>query len=277
MNGSNTFFDFFFFLVLVICTALAFVDFLIGEEGRRRMRDVCASWWLYLQENTFAGIMAKKAASITQSITSLLGDNLLKKSLSVLMICFLTVIPITIGLKSVLGTSTTIGTIVMPALLTSFVCSLASLLITIYLLQRMSFSDSWTLTGGIIIIDMVAIVVLFWLALVGGIALLPVFDPKLLDAGGKLPGMGYTGALKVLEKIAILAPAIILSLLWSISHLSAAATILVSKILQPLLQPLVSIILYRFQASQKGVLTMLAIGGGAFLKLSQEAIKLLPL
>jgi hypothetical protein len=53
-----------------------------------------------------------------------------------------------------------------------------------------------------------------------------------------------------------------------------AVMLTASKLFRPIVKPLLSWLLYRFQESEKGVLTIIAAGGGTAAKLIQQAAKL---
>lgn len=63
------------------------------------------------------------------------------------------------------------------------------------------------------------------------------------------------------------------SALPTILHLVIATVFLGSKLFKPVLQPVIGRLLYLFHASQKGVLTQIAIDGGILIKVGQETLK----
>ena len=61
---AGSFFDPFFFAILVFVAALTFADFLLGKKGRDKTKELVGDWCLFLEDATYAGLGAADAHKI---------------------------------------------------------------------------------------------------------------------------------------------------------------------------------------------------------------------
>lgn len=169
------------------------------------------------------------------------------------------------------------------------IADLASLYLTIYLLSLMETSTRAVRLTAIIVVDILIIFVLTSIVFDIGLRTTWLVHPNYLADTYYLvkePMLLFSTSLFYEYTTAkgglgfLLAKMALLSLFFSsalptIIHLFITSIFLVSKVLSPMLKPIISRILERFSDSDKGVFTQIAIGGGAAAKVVQEGIKLL--
>lgn len=69
----SDFFDAFFYWVFVAATCLTAVDWWIGQDGRGRIRERVAHWWIYLDDLSFTGLVADDARRLRAGISKAFG------------------------------------------------------------------------------------------------------------------------------------------------------------------------------------------------------------
>ena len=103
-----------------------------------------------------------------------------------------------------------------------------------------------------------------------------LFEKAIVEKFGKAPLSGTClGCILDNDLIAVglVLFAAMTACIWSIAHNGTSLAFVVSKLFRPIVKPVLSWMLYRFQESDKGILTLTATGGGALAKLVQQAIK----
>ncbi len=272
MNGWA---DTFLFWDAVIVTALCLTDFLFGKDGRAAMRERIGEWWLRVEEMSFAGLVAEDAKAIIRFFHKIFGESELSAkfifrsvalSISILFVGMVSATIISEGsfdkfLDEFFFTSD-IDIFWRPFLIYAPINGILdwiSLFATIYFLGIMARSDGLSVIMGVIGLDVIVAGVL-------GIIVIAIssFLSNFFGGGGFLSGIEYAffGAVVLFT-----------SLLPTLIHLLVAFVFLISKLLRPIVQKPLALILLRFHESDKGALTLLAIMTGTLAKLIQQGIK----
>lgn len=273
---AQSFFDPFFFVMLVIVASLAFIDFLLGEQRRKAIRERVGAWWVYLDDSTYAGLGADDAAKIHGWIGKWLGSTLSLRfavlaSIAMSIVYLIALFVALMAFESLFDGPKT-GSLEMIRLMfemivdgriwllvASVILSVASLVVTLRFLRWMATSTSLARLFLLTLGDLFAILVLIVLTivLVQSQRTMDVFDfDQLFDQIFWL-----AAGMTALTPLAL--------------HLLLSTIFMVSKLTSPLVKPPVSLILLRLEESEKGVLTLVGTGLGVVSKLAQEGLKLL--
>jgi hypothetical protein len=287
MRFFHNFDDEFFFMLGAVCTLLIFTDWLIGPLGRAKMREKLADWWIRLESNTFAGLVAEDAGKIARFFRAVFGERWFSWRRIVLTMGFS--IFLTIFLARVMfGRNIPVDTaeLILVLILANAISDWLSLNITIFLLELMEKSVSLVKLTFLIMLDiivviccaMVAVILfsatnIFIDALGWGDALTDFLGQYFDPAPERRLMANFSFGLMI--ALGIVIPLIFVTTsLWSYGHIVLSIGFVISKLFRPVIKPVISLLLYRFQESKKGVLTLVAIGGGALIKLGQQAIKI---
>ena len=272
MNGWA---DTFLFWDAVIVTLLCLADFLIGKEGRAAMRERIGEWWLHVEGASFTGLVAEDARAVIRFFHKVFGESELSfkfifrsvaLSASILFISMVSVTIINEGsvdkfLDEFFFTSD-IDYFWRPFLIYTPINGILdwlSLYLTILFLGIMARSDRPLVTLGVIGLDVIVAVLI-------GVVVIVIsrFLSDYFGGGGFLSGIEYAfyGAVVLFT-----------SLLPTLIHFLVASVFLLSKLLRPIVQKPLALVLLRFHESDKGALTLLAIMLGTLSKLVQQGIK----
>ncbi len=300
-----TWIDGFLFWDLFLVTFLIFADWLLGKEKRAAMRGKVGEWWLYLQDISFAGLVAEDAGKIRTFLEKLFGKRIFsfrRFAASILfglssLLVFGPLIKLLFVLASGLlphGQFELLLTIVafyyytllvfpVGIILPTLFCIWASISVSIVFLRFMESSVSMRRLLLLIVLDLVSTLVLavstalvqqmlvFKIGLNDAIDTLVIRSFEILTLSpdepmSPLAGIAYDLYITMLVVV-------FTSLLPTLVHLSVTGIFVLSKWFRPILQKPVGILLLRFHESEKGVLTQLAVALGTIAKFVQLGIK----
>ncbi len=294
-------------MCLVVVALLSLADFLIGPSNRKWIKNRIAYLWILLQDNSTTEILASSAKLSSNLLRKMFVCNykgvhfyyrvllfsLLATTFSILYISplfefsssgyassFENLVELIIGFdvdRVTLQARPNVFTSLFYqslfyALPINFVFDLASVGLTVYLLDKLAKSKRLSSDILILLLDFVIVLACFLSVLVLLVYLFPITN---------LP---HQGSLSFFEKMsliriyanssAILYGVFFSSVAPSFLHIFYIVTTMGIKILSPFLRPIVELLLYRFQESQTGTLTLLAISIGTIAKLVQQAVKI---
>ena len=264
--------DKFLFWDLLCVTALVFTDFLIGKQGRLKIRDKVGWWWLTISESSYGLLLHNNAKSLLRFFQKHFGDRIISrkfftKAITLSLLIYVSAILLLI-LLHLYDAVTSIYTqldwfrlpyIIMVAEIVFFgtISYVLSLMVIIKLLQWMTLSVSFPKLIFIIILS-------FFLGY--GSVLIGIGSISLIDTIFGADGFdwGYL-LLMILASLFVLLPSLLLLIL--------AAFFTISKLIRPILQKPTALIFQRLYESDKGVLTLVSVAIGAIAKLIQEFFK----
>ncbi len=264
--------DAFLSLDVALVATLILADFLIGKKGRAAMREKVGDWGLKLQQVNFLGFESAHAGKIRSWLERFFGNRwfrlkfFLRTALLSIGITFCAVFLFNILLidKRSFGRSDELFgfTLFLDVYLPNLLADWFSLAITIFVLKKMQESVHTIRLMLLMVVDLAAVIVLSFAALMGSLGLarfLGLQPPIHIIAGAAL--------------VIILWIITLTSVLPSLAHLFVALVFCLSKLLRPVLQKPVELVLLRFYESEKGLLTLLAVGLGALSKIIQASVK----
>jgi hypothetical protein len=293
MGFFTNFDDHFLFIVALVCGVLVFVDWAIGTVGRASMRQQLAEWWIRLDDNTFAGLVAQHAGRLKDFFLKHFGKKWYSSrrvlmAILVSSMCFLVVATL-INIDSVAGFHSNKALEIFILLIPNAIFDWLMLNQTIFLLRFIERSTSLFRLLVIAAIGFLAAMLKPFIVLPMGMILesawelsgaTPVIHSAFDIVFGQPPPVPPPACVECLfdewfvDLFKIVFAVILTGFIWSITHIFAALTFAASKLFRPIVKPLLSWLLYRFQESEKGVLTVIATGGGTVAKLIQQAAKL---
>lgn len=293
MGFFANFDDRFFFVVALICGILVFVDWAIGPAGRASMRQKLAEWWIRLDDNTFSGLVAQHAGRLKNFFLKYFGEHWysLRRVLmaaAISSLCLLVVIAL-LDINSVTYFNSTDALEILTVILPNAIFDWLMLNLTISLLRFIEMSTSLFRLSIIAAIGFFAVtikpIIVLPMAAALGLALefagiTPVIRSAFDIIFGPPPPTPPPICVECvfdgwfLDTLEIILAIILTGFIWSIAHILASLTFSISKLFRPIVKPILSWLLYRFQESEKGVLTVVAAGGGTAAKLIQQAVKL---
>jgi hypothetical protein len=268
---TQSFFDPFFWGVSLLVASLAFADFLLGKQGRKAMRERVAAWWVYLDDATYAGLGADDARRISTWLRAHLGPVMsvrfvLLASLA-MSVCFVLSALVVFSLyedsfsdpgeliRTILSLIAEGHTVFVPI---NVLVSITSLAITLGFLKLMAQSTSLARLVLLSLCDVVAIV-LICIATVITVQSHRTWDT--FDFGNVFDQLFWLSVgLNAVAPIGL--------------HMLVSMLFMITKLIGPLIQRPVSLILLRVEESEKGVLTIGAVGMAAVSKMAQELLKL---
>lgn len=271
---TDSFLDPFFFAVLVLVATLAFADFLLGQEGRKRVKEHVGDWWIYLEDSSYAGLGADDAARIQDLARRCLGPIRSFRFWVSAFVGACVLFPMSLQVVS----SLMLGDPIIPGslenllevhqvlvdrgaflFLANTLVPVISLVVTLGFLQLMASTSSLLLLFLLIVGDTVAALTIS----VATVMIVQshrtwdvfdfgnVFDQLIWLAGGMLT----------------LAPTIL--------HVVLVMLFMLSKLTTPILKKPVNLILLRLHESEKGVFSLIGVAVGTLAKLVQEGLKLM--
>ena len=289
--------DAFFYQITALCMMLAFVDWAIGPAARAAMREKMAEWWIRLDDSSFAGLVASDAAITRSTFIEKFGSywyswRRIWRSFVVSTITLFAILVVfsAAGIIEKFHAGHASYTLVM--LVPNAIFDWILLNITIVLLGLAAKSPSLFRLAFIASIGFASLILkaifVFILFLAVGLTVLPIFEVTgISDAGynflvsvfGPRPDLGPPPCVEcvfqgVFDDLFVVFFAAITGCLWAIFNILMAVAIGVSKLFRPVLKPMIAWLLYRFQESDKGVLTVVSAGLGGVAKLAQQAIKI---
>lgn len=270
---TSSFFDSFFFAILVLVASLAFIDFLLGKKGRERIKERVGDWWLFLDDTTYAGLGAADAAKIHGWFRARLGPVASFRfwvsawaGMCVLLVIALFALSSLLDGSFISGAPERLLAVFevladrsLVLVLANVMLPVVSLVVTLGLLRLMSSSNSLllllllTLGGAVAVLTVIVVTVTIvqshktWDVFDFG----NVFDQLIWMSGG------------------------FVALLPLLLHILLASLFMASKLTVPILKPPINLILLRLHESEKGVLSLIGVALGTLAKLAQEGLKLL--
>ncbi len=257
--------DPFFYSILTVVVALGFIDFLLGECRRKKMRSGLETFWLHIESMSFTGLAKEDARAVLTWLRLKFATNwkeprFMIRAMAVSgIISFVAIIVLEHQIFSGGGTYSVFvyPTIIIPNALMDWL----SLAITMWLLKQMSERGPGALLLlGAIAADIVAAFVLSAFAIVGVYYLSSIGPAILLNRGLESIGPAYLLGFMVF----------LTSMLPTLLHLGLSLVFLGSKLFRPLIQKPLSILIFPFTESSKGPLTLIACGLGTVAKLLQQ-------
>jgi len=271
MQYFDEFADEFFFVVLFICLILIFCDWLIGQEGKRAMRGKISEWWILVDDAPFTGFVNKDARYIVSFIEALVGTNwgVPKRFIRIFIFSVASTLLVSALVDVGSNQSHLVHDYTVYILLpVNLIATSVSLTITLIFLRKISASNSRKLISLFVIADLFFVFLLFLFSMI-----------SIAIVGTSFYGLSeniYTGQSTIgqfFSSTTNLISSFIINIFWSVAHIISMLAFFVSRYFGPVIKPIVSLLLYRFQESEKGVLTLLSIGLGALLKILQQAYK----
>lgn len=86
--ASKGFFDDFAYWLLVICTGITLLDWLMGEKRRERLRDKVADWWVYVESSSVGSFISLQARTLLHKYDQI-GDGVFSASFCLGFIAFI--------------------------------------------------------------------------------------------------------------------------------------------------------------------------------------------
>jgi hypothetical protein len=311
LDIKKEFFDGFFFLVSIIVVLMVFIDWLIGKENRALLKNKIAEMWVKLDDSTYIGIVQKDANIVLICLEKILGKKWYSPRffiVPVVLSLILTYLVIhslfSVGLFTTIFYDSTNGnpiplTFSMTSerlyllyyIVPNAVSDWFSLALTIFFLKKIVATDSSQTIIKYIVLDILmvfvfAIVVLLFAGLILDVYLVYVLPEQpnwafkdqcpnfsiicSLDLSLFLGSIlfDYRNNYQWLGGLIILTGAFP-----TILHIFLSLLMLFSKLFSPLLKPIISTLLLRFNESEKGLLTQFSIALGAIVKLIQLGFK----
>lgn len=281
-NHKAGFFDHIFFWVILTGGFLCAVDWLMGARQRKAVKEKIGEWWLYVDEASFGKLGSSEAkffrAIFLIALSGKPGNKIHALRSTTVVFIFLVVWYLLSALyqnffegvyvKNLYNINILLILMIFALPPVSFICAL-SLHLTAYLLHVMEKSQSLLNFSFLFLLDFIIAVLLSYGAYSLLSELIAVMPPALQrELRMEVMAIGRSGALGFFSDMVVL-----VCLLPTILHAASVVVFMVSKIAQPVLRPIISLLLLRFHESDKGALTQLAVIGGAAVKLGQEAIK----
>lgn len=301
---SPSWLDAFLFWDAMIVASLIFFDFLIGEQGRGKIKDLVGWWWLLIEEKTYGGLAQKDAQAVLGFFEGCFSSKLISKRffkqsaiwglrifLPVSALLY-TVVAVQIAhevqIEIEKGTDVILDldekfyvgvclSFILAAILTCLMFAVSAMF-TIILLRYMSKITSFFRITMAMVLDLAiglglgAIFIAVIFTLVRSIFVdLPSIFQLIEDALSRTYHLQAIALRRFVEMLDL--PVLIVSLLPSLVHVLIAVSFVFSKLSRPLLQKPTALILVRLYESDKGVLTLLAAAIGVMAKLAQQGAK----
>jgi len=269
---TYSFFDPFLFAVSVLVCTLAFIDFLLGKEGQKRLREVVGNWWVYLEYSTYYGLGAADAKKLHNSFRKLLGPTISLRfwilAFAITCVLLFIVLYVLASLFNGSFTSYVLETLAdifaiisthTDIFVINAVLPIVALIVTMYFLRLMaSTSALWPLVL-LTISDVVILLSLIMLTVV------TVQSHRTWDV------FNFDN----IFVMAIWMSGGIVSLIPTLLHILLMVLFIGSKLSAPFLKKPINLILLRLHESEKGVLSLIGLAAGTLAKLVQEGLKLL--
>ncbi|MBB3979359.1 hypothetical protein GGQ64_004599 [Rhizobium azooxidifex] len=286
--------DAFFYWIAVICAALAFTDWAIGPTARAAMRERIAEWWIRLDDSSFSGLVARDAVRVRAILLKYTGKSWYSvrriwRSVLLSTLALFLVALLFMELNLIDSFNAEYAGYFILMIPPNAVFDWIMLNLTIVLLGYVASSTSIlrlsiiAFVGGVSIV-LKAIVVLILFLLLGlmlshFIEFLEPADALLGRIFGPAPELGPPPCIEcvfegVFDTLIVVVFAAVTACIWSMFSVISAFTFASSKIFSPAIKPVLLWLLYRFQESDKGVLTVASAGLGGIAKLVQQAVKL---
>ena len=269
----------------IIIASLVFADWLLGNEQRKALKDKVGYWWLYLEEMSFSGLVAKDAGRVSRTFKRIFGARwwgVRRIGLASLVSLIISFVFIMVEVPKLVCETMensgfhlaepsmipylTTGPLFRTSSVPNAIVGWASLSITIWLLTMMARSVSPIRLGFLMITDIVIAALLVYVCYIVTIGLhLTQIDPNFPELQGLQMQLIHESVF----------PITVIASLPTLIHLLVVIVFLGSKLFRPLLVKPVSLIMLRLYESPKGVLSQLAVGLGAVAKLLQQGMKYL--
>lgn len=272
--ATHSYFDSFFFGVLMLVALLTFTDFLLGKNGREKVKQLVGEWWVYLDDSTYAGLGADDAARLLHWVRKGLGPiRSLRFWISTFAgACVLLVITIHVVSSLMFGEPIISGaleaSVVVPNMLvdrgallflSNTLMPVISLVATLGFLRLMSSTKS--------------LIFLFLLILANAIAALTILVATVVLVQNHRTWDAFDFG-NVLDQLIWMSGGT-LTLLPVLLYIVLATLFMISKLTMPILKKPVNLIVLRLHQSDKGVLSLAGVALGAMAKLTQEGLKLI--
>jgi len=298
-----TAFDEFTICVALLVAGLIFVDWLLGETKRARMREHLGEWWLMVEETNFEGFLPPHAEKIRRRFESLLGNRgwlsirfFLFAAFASAILTAITVVFFLLKADWIVYDSILFSSLLAEEPIQAFLSFYLNLVaqnillfwvslgITLFFLRLMERSNKWYRLLGLLFADLIFIVILaIGTVLISALLVqhiikplgLPspfdyLIEPKKFTSLEQL--FQYRESWGTLVGVLIWA-ALLSGILPMVPHLGILFLFLSSKLLRPILKPVICQILYAFYDSKKGVLTSIAVAVGTLAKIIQIMVR----
>lgn len=274
-SSVPTWIDDFLFWNAALVAILVLADWLLGEEKRAAIREKMGYWWIYVQDLSYAGLTAEDARRVHTFLQRIFGAKWYKPRFTRLVFVISIVLTWIVVLPAmvthlVAGNDVELGVSIIIFLVwsvTNAFLNWLSLAITFVLLRHMSKTIKLSRLALFILLDAV---IAISLAYASYRLVVKIVIPSNADHFFQIVLLLVMASV---EKVPLFVAASAVGAFPTLMHLGLAIVFLGSKLLRPVLQPPVSLVLLRFHESKKGVLTILAVFLGSSAKLVQEATK----
>jgi len=263
---TSTWLDTFLFWDLVLVTVLVFTDWLLGEDNRARMRELCGLLWLHVNSLSFVGFTAKEAKALRRIARMVLGHRVLSLRFFACA-CSLGFLGRSALTCLIIVEDSQLAPIYVTVTLAGVFTDFASLAIALWLLGLMEKNVSLFRLLGLIIADLVAAVALCLVGpILNAVISLSLLSRLDLPWDMALAYLFWGTSFCVLMGVPSLMP--------TGAYLSLAILFLAAKCIRPFLQKPTELLLLRFYESDRGVLSLVAVALGVVAKLMQQFLKM---
>jgi len=274
--------DDFLFWDAMIVVALILVDWLLGKERRRSIKERVGWWWLWLSELSFRGLIAEDARRILMLCQRIFGEKAtgakcIGRSIAISLTLSAILVPAFVlgvfgpewelpGAKFIKITAVAFATFAPFNALLDWV----SVVVTMHFLTLMSQSARVGRLLALILADLVVAALLGGTVVAVGRVVETAVKTALPPGSGFLAGLDHGIAVAMVMIVVMFT-----SLLPTLIHMLVGLFFLLSKVIRPILQQPTALVLQRLYESERGILTLLAAGVGGLAKLLQEGTKYL--
>ena len=233
MQFFTDFDDSFFYWALTAACVLTCIDFFLGETRRQKMRSNLETFWLHIEEMSYAGLAKEDALVVLQWLRGKFGNSSGEKHFIVRAMTVSGVISflvISVYLGRLMGANGITIFVYPNVIIPNALADWISLAFTMWLLKEMSERGPNTLLLlGVIIADIIAAFVLSVVAIYSAVLIAEIL-PFAIGEGTRRSFLG-------LAELFLFGPPILLTcMLPTALHLGMSVIFLGSKLIRPLIQ-----------------------------------------
>lgn len=300
-STSASFFDGFTYCLLVFCTLLTLIDWLIGTSRRERLQRKVGDWWVYVEDSsvgTFVSDDARRLLGLHDRLFhDVIGSQFAEEVVRVFMLgapifllgmgtYLLWFAPPDVPLRSDqtgFSAHVLLAPIVIGVTTGVIGVRLQGLVLRLLVRQDGAGAILAAVSATLVYVAVVTIMIATGVVLANlyEFHVRPLYQQNIVRLQ---PPLEY--ALRIPARVTPVVWQLdrgvtIGAVLWSAGPclvplgflLVPQAVFTVSKMFRAVFKPILALLLGRFYESKQGILTTLAIGGGAFAKLAQETVK----
>jgi hypothetical protein len=295
----HVFLDNFFVGLVVLAGLLSGIDYLIGPTGRDRLRKKMGDWWVFVEETSFGEHLSQDARVLLEIYEELFEDRERFERWRARIFCvvfpgviimagteFVWFLKYGLGRPLAPGQVGASTHVLLLPMIFSAVAGIAGLWLVGWLLRVLTR----TATAGSVVLSIAATAIY-----ISGVATLiclsiilaniweflvrPLYQSNIVHSANlievSLPVWGHAYKFNLDPHISTAAAAFSAgsNVLVALMLVSLELFVGIAKMFSFVLKPVSSLLLRRFYESNQGVLTVIAVGGGALAKLGQELVK----